>query len=58
VKAVATGKTKVDRFGWKAQIATPKTFSEDAYLSPPWRLNCHSEQSKGDRAPRHAAGAL
>jgi hypothetical protein len=57
VKAVATGKMKVDRFGWKAQIAAAKTFSEDAYLSPPLRLDCHSEQCKGDRAPRHAAGA-
>jgi CxxC motif-containing protein (DUF1111 family) len=32
VKAVATGKMKVGKFGWKAQIATLKTFSGKAYL--------------------------
>src|SRR5262249_24726133 len=33
VKDVATGTTKVGRFGWKAQIATLKTFAGDAYLN-------------------------
>jgi CxxC motif-containing protein (DUF1111 family) len=33
VKDVATGKMKVGRFGWKAQIATLRTFAGDAYLN-------------------------
>jgi CxxC motif-containing protein (DUF1111 family) len=33
VQDVATGKRKVGRFGWKAQIATLETFSGDAYLN-------------------------
>jgi len=33
VKDVATGKTRVGRFGWKAQIATLMTFSADAYVN-------------------------
>jgi CxxC motif-containing protein (DUF1111 family) len=30
---VATGKKKVGRFGWKAQVATLETFAGDAYLN-------------------------
>jgi CxxC motif-containing protein (DUF1111 family) len=33
VTDVASGKVKVGRFGWKAQIATLRTFSGDAYLN-------------------------
>ena len=33
VKDVASGKTRVGRFGWKAQVATLRTFSGDAYLN-------------------------
>jgi CxxC motif-containing protein (DUF1111 family) len=33
VNDVATGKMKVGRFGWKAQIATLRTFAGDAYLN-------------------------
>jgi CxxC motif-containing protein (DUF1111 family) len=30
---IATGETRVGRFGWKAQVATLQTFSGDAYLN-------------------------
>ncbi len=33
VTDVATGNTRVGRFGWKAQVATLLTFSGDAYLN-------------------------
>jgi CxxC motif-containing protein (DUF1111 family) len=33
VQDVATGQTRVGRFGWKAQVATILTFSGDAYLN-------------------------
>jgi len=33
VQDVATGQTRVGRFGWKAQVATLLTFSGDAYLN-------------------------
>jgi CxxC motif-containing protein (DUF1111 family) len=33
VKDVDSGKVKVGRFGWKAQVATLRTFSGDAYLN-------------------------
>jgi CxxC motif-containing protein (DUF1111 family) len=33
VQDVATGQTRVGRFGWKAQVATILTFAGDAYLN-------------------------
>jgi CxxC motif-containing protein (DUF1111 family) len=33
VKDVASGKMRVGRFGWKAQVATLRTFAGDAYLN-------------------------
>jgi CxxC motif-containing protein (DUF1111 family) len=33
VTDLATGETRVGRFGWKAQVATLQTFSGDAYLN-------------------------
>jgi CxxC motif-containing protein (DUF1111 family) len=33
VKDIGTGKMRVGRFGWKAQVATLHTFSGDAYLN-------------------------
>ncbi len=55
VQDVATGQTRVGRFGWKAQVATLLTFSGDAYLN---EMGITSRLFPQENAPNGNLGLL
>ena len=55
VTEVGSGRTRVGRFGWKAQVATLRQFSGDAYVN---EMGITNPQFPDENAPQGNAGAL
>jgi len=55
VQDIATGETRVGRFGWKAQVATLHTFSGDAYLN---EMGVTSPDFPNENCPQGDCAAL